>query len=634
MKTILRMLALLALVLPGLSAPSHAAVTAFFSAGANCSGNNNVSFNPGGAAVKVSLCLTATAEYLCGLSYRFVPASASENNLFQVTARELVAPFSDPNNVVSLPFPITTAAVGDLGATVDTLATCTPPNGTYRVATYDVAPSLATTASAYTINLDPISSVAAASQPTLAFITEVPISASFILRNGASSAPLSQTISLTAPGPQGISSTPIPLIATATSGLPVTFTSLSPAICTVSGTSAVLLAVGVCTIAANQAGNASFNSAPQITVTFTVSAPSPSGVAVLTASANPLPPLIMGRNVTLTALVKMKNPAGTVSFFDGDTPISACAQRPLSVLPDATEAAVATCIFTTPIISAPLPPGVVNRRYVVNYFYPPNHASQRISEQFNLDIPTLTTAQDPLDYTDMWWAGTAENGWGMSITQHGLIQFNVIFAYDSLGKPLWYVMPGGSWNATNTVFTGALYQPTSAPFSAYNKAQFVPGASVGTATITYANSGTANLAYTINGISGTKTIQRQVFATDTGQPRPVVNDLWWAGAQEDGWGMNIAQQGRTLFPVWYTYDSTGKTIFYTVPGGTWDGTIYRGDIYATVSSGWLGVNYTASQFVATKVGTMTLNFADQNNATMTYVVNGISQTKTITRQPF
>lgn len=35
-------------------------------------------------------------------------------------------------------------------------------------------------------------------------------------------------------------------------------------------------------------------------------------------------------------------------------------------------------------------------------------------------------APGPLNYSDMWWAGTAEDGWGMSIQQHGNIQFVAI----------------------------------------------------------------------------------------------------------------------------------------------------------------------------------------------------------------
>ena len=234
----------------------------------------------------------------------------------------------------------------------------------------------------------------------------------------------------------------------------------------------------------------------------------------------------------------------------------------------------------------------------------------------------------------MWWAGVVEDGWGLSITQHGNVQFIVIYAYDSAGKPLWYVIPGGSWNAAQTAFTGLVYLPTSAPFSAYNKDQFKINASVGTATVTYTGAGNATLTYTINGISGSKKIERQLFALDDGQPKLLVNDLWWAGSQEDGWGMNIAQQGRVLFPVWYTYDSSGKAVFFVVPGGTWVGTAFTGDIYTTVSSPWLGVTYDKNLFKPTKVGSMTINFGDQASAVMTYTVNGLTQSKNIVRQPY
>jgi hypothetical protein len=37
--------------------------------------------------------------------------------------------------------------------------------------------------------------------------------------------------------------------------------------------------------------------------------------------------------------------------------------------------------------------------------------------------------------------------------------FNVFYVYDSAGKPQWVVMPGGTWNAAFSAFTGPLYIP-------------------------------------------------------------------------------------------------------------------------------------------------------------------------------
>ncbi len=60
------------------------------------------------------------------------------------------------------------------------------------------------------------------------------------------------------------------LFATATSGLPVSFASLTPTTCLASGTSMSLLAVGTCTIRASQAGNANYDPAPNVDRSFAI----------------------------------------------------------------------------------------------------------------------------------------------------------------------------------------------------------------------------------------------------------------------------------------------------------------------------------------------------------------------------
>ena len=339
----------------------------------------------------------------------------------------------------------------------------------------------------------------------------------------------------------------------------------------------------------------------------------------LSVSASQVAP-VAGTQLLLSAFTSARTPSSIATFRENGVALSGCVSLPILALPGAAAAGVATC--------------KINSITTGSHNYAVTHTvgTDGSSEQAGVIVNALGTG--PPDYTDMWWAGKAEDGWGVSITQHGIIQFIVIYAYDNAGKPLWYVIPGGSWNAAQTVFTGTVYLPTSSPFNAYNKEQFKINAPVGTAAVTYTGGGTATLAYTINGVSGTKAIQRQLFATDDGQPKLQVFDLWWAGSQEDGWGMNIAQQGRVLFPVWYTYDAGGKAVFFAVPGGTWSGNTFTGDIYSTASSPWLGTLYDPSLFRVSKVGTLTLNFIDQSNAIMRYTVDGVAQTKNIVRQSF
>jgi hypothetical protein len=58
--------------------------------------------------------------------------------------------------------------------------------------------------------------------------------------------------------------------ATASSGLAVTFSSLTPSICSVSGSTVKAIMLGSCKIAGNQAGNSTYAAAPQVTATISV----------------------------------------------------------------------------------------------------------------------------------------------------------------------------------------------------------------------------------------------------------------------------------------------------------------------------------------------------------------------------
>ena len=87
----------------------------------------------------------------------------------------------------------------------------------------------------------------------------------------------SQTIAFGALPDQVFGASSFTVSATATSGLAVAFTSLTSSVCTVSSATVALVGVGTCSIAANQAGDAHYAPAPQVTQSFRVS-----GIASLT----------------------------------------------------------------------------------------------------------------------------------------------------------------------------------------------------------------------------------------------------------------------------------------------------------------------------------------------------------------
>ncbi len=259
-----------------------------------------------------------------------------------------------------------------------------------------------------------------------------------------------------------------------------------------------------------------------------------------------------------------------------------------------------------------------------------------VADTFNNRIRKIST-RGGANYSDMWWAGSAENGWGMSIQQHASgAQFNALFVYDEAGQPRWYVMPGGSWSDGFTTYTGQLYQPTSSPLNNYQTSAFAIGTPVGLATIRF-SANRADLSYTIDGITANKRLVRMQFGG--GSTSLDVGDMWWSGIGENGWGINIAQQGGTLFSVWYTYGSDGKSRWFPVLGGSWTNNIFSGPLYSTNSSRWLGSVYDPTAFKAEQIGTMSLRFSGPDAAQLNYVFSsgpfaGTNQTKAITRMVY
>lgn len=235
---------------------------------------------------------------------------------------------------------------------------------------------------------------------------------------------------------------------------------------------------------------------------------------------------------------------------------------------------------------------------------------------------------------DLWWSGPGENGWGMSIVQHRDVLFANIFTYDGAGNPTWYVMPSGSWNADHTVYTGNLYLPKGSPFYAYDGTKFDIGASVGTMRLTFAGPNNASFDYTINGVVGHKDITRVLFGPQDAPTDKPLGDLWWAGSQQNGWGLAILQQYSTLFALWFTYDANGKATWLVMPGGSWAANgDYRGPVYRAAGSPWLGVPYDASRHQLTQVGTFRF-VVTGDGASFEYTVDGRSGTIPLSRIPF
>jgi hypothetical protein len=147
-----------------------------------------------------------------------------------------------------------------------------------------------------------------------------------------------------------------------------------------------------------------------------------------------------------------------------------------------------------------------------------------------LAAPAAAQSVPAANYTDMWW-NPSESGWGISFAQHSSHQvFAVWYTYDpresassGRGKPLWFVVPGGTWT-TPTRFTGTAFVTNGVPFN--QPGSNLRSTPVGTFTFDFstASSGTFTYnvaapagvaandpAFNLPAMAGSKAIQRQTF---------------------------------------------------------------------------------------------------------------------------
>ena len=112
------------------------------------------------------------------------------------------------------------------------------------------------------------------------------------------------------------------------------------------------------------------------------------------------------------------------------------------------------------------------------------------------------------DYTDLWW-NPNESGWGVSLTQQSNIIFAAWYTYDAAGKPIWYVAT--NCPATATGCTAPVYQFTGgAPLTSQWRG-VNPANEVGQVTFAFSDPANGTMSYTINGVTSSRVITRQVY---------------------------------------------------------------------------------------------------------------------------
>lgn len=259
----------------------------------------------------------------------------------------------------------------------------------------------------------------------------------------------------------------------------------------------------------------------------------------------------------------------------------------------------------------------------------------------------IVSAAAPLNFQALWRHAPdgTESGWGVNVTHQGDILFATWFTYDSDGSGMWLVMSDGARTAPNT-YSGGLFRATGPSFNTpvFNSANVVL-TQVGSGTFAFTDVNNGTFTYTVNGITQSKPITREIFSSPVptcaaGGARGAnlnFQDLWWRApaGSEPGWGVNITHQGDILFATWFTYASNGKGLWLVMSNGNKTATnTYSGAFYQTTGPAFSSAPFDSSAVVLTPVGTGTFTFSDADNGVFSYTLNGVSNSKPITRNVF
>ena len=237
----------------------------------------------------------------------------------------------------------------------------------------------------------------------------------------------------------------------------------------------------------------------------------------------------------------------------------------------------------------------------------------------------------PNSYQGLWWNAN-QSGWGMSLTQHGNLIFAAIYTYDAGGQPAWYVIP--NCPLINSGCTGIIYRVTggTSPLVTWNgTAKDI--VNVGSGTLNFASTTAGSFDFTLNGVTASKAITLQPLATGTTPPPVDYTDLWW-NENESGWGVSLTQQFGIVFAAWYTYDNTGKPVWYVVPNCPVVASGCTGELFqvtggAPITAAWTGTN------PAVSAGSVTFTFTSATAGTMRYTtLAGTIVNRAIVRQTY
>jgi hypothetical protein len=111
------------------------------------------------------------------------------------------------------------------------------------------------------------------------------------------------------------------------------------------------------------------------------------------------------------------------------------------------------------------------------------------------------------------------------------------------------------------------------------------------------------------------------------------NDLWFP-LDEAGWGVNILEQGDTIFATLFVYDAQGKPRWYSASNlHRIAGDAFVGQLEESTGP-YFGTSFNAAAVTRRVVGTMSFKVQADGSAQLTYGVDGVGVSKVVQRYAF
>jgi len=220
----------------------------------------------------------------------------------------------------------------------------------------------------------------------------------------------------------------------------------------------------------------------------------------------------------------------------------------------------------------------------------------------------------PYDYTDEWYAGPTEAGWGVNFTQTDNFIFATLFIYGPAtpGQPTWYTAQM-NWDGQSK-FTGGLYATTGTYYANAWNANNNSTTQVGVASFTPStqNNYQGTFSYTVNGVGTiTKSVTRLTLTPINltanyigGQSGSYSNctDTTANKGYQDFFTAQVTQSGSTV-TMTFAYPRAQAPLTCTLSGtAIQNGSIYRIPTASYTCSNGLQTTASVTDLRATPLG--------------------------------